>query len=91
MSVDDIPEPYRSAHRESFRSREQLLASRWVGCFYCCMIFGPKSILEWVHGGKTALCPVCWVDSVLPLTAEQFDSEFLLEMRKYWFAPAEEK
>lgn len=81
-----IPEPYRSAHKESFRSREKLLASRWVGCFYCLMIFAPKSIKEWIDDDQTALCPICSIDSVLPLTAEQFDSDFLEQMRRHWFA-----
>lgn len=89
MSADEapIPELYLSAHKARFRCRPQLEASRWVGCFYCLMIFRAKSIREWIDDNQTALCPVCQVDSVMPLTAEQFDSDFLPEMRRYWFTP----
>ena len=34
---------------------------------------------------KTALCPICSIDSVMPLTVEQFDSDFLEQMHHYWF------
>lgn len=75
-----IPEPYRSAHKQSFRSREKLEASRWVGCFYCTTVYAPKLIKEWIDNNQTAICPICGIDSVMPLTVEQFDSDFLERM-----------
>lgn len=84
-----IPEPYKSAHEVSFRSRERLQASRWVGCFYCVTIYSPKSIRKWADEEQTAICPVCGIDSVLPLTEEQFNSDFLEQMHHHWFALTE--
>lgn len=87
----EIPEPYRSAHKECSQHRQQLLASRWAGCFYCLQIFAPMTVRDWIDDDQTALCPVCGIDSVMPLTAEQFESEeFLPKMRAYWFAPTPE-
>lgn len=87
--VDDVPDPYKSAYKASSRNRERLMTSRWVGCFYCLMIYLPESIREWTDGNQTAICPICHVDSVLPLTVEQFDSDFLEQMRRYWFSTTE--
>jgi hypothetical protein len=80
-----IPQVYQDAHEKSFRSREQLVAAKWVGCFYCGVVFKPTLIKEWWDDGETAVCPVCGVDSVMPLTTEQFDSDFLEQMRYHWF------
>lgn len=86
--MQGIPEPYKSAHAAAFRSREQLLASRWVGCFYCGALYAPKSIRKWIDDGETALCPVCGIDAVLPMSMEQIDSDFLEQMNHHWFYPA---
>ena len=40
--------------------------SRRCGCFYCGSIFDPKEIRKWADHGRTALCPRCGVDAVLP-------------------------
>jgi hypothetical protein len=50
------------------------------------MIYAPKSVKKWIDGDQTALCPVCGIDSVIPLTAEQFDSDFLEVMNRHYFA-----
>lgn len=54
----------------STNHRTQILASDICGCFYCCSLFLPAAIEEWVDEdddgiGATALCPYCGVDSVL--------------------------
>jgi hypothetical protein len=85
MTHNDIPEPYKSAHQASLRSRDKLLASRWVGCFYCGLVYAPTTIKKWIDDDQTAMCPVCGIDSVLPLTVEQFASDFLEQMHHYWF------
>ncbi len=81
------------AHRHSSNHREELLASEHCGCFYCCSLFPPTAIEEWIDEwqgvGQTALCPVfeCGIDSIIgsesgyPIT-----KEFLQRMKAYWFA-----
>lgn len=56
-TINDIPEPYRSALSASFRSKDKLLASRWVGCFYCGLIYAPRTVREWWDDGQTAVVP----------------------------------
>lgn len=82
---DHIPEPYRSLHKQAYKNREQILASKLVSCFYCCRTYPPSEITEWTDNDQTAICP-CWVDSVLP---GQYTPEFLREMYKWWFAVKE--
>lgn len=86
IEIDDNPvkEPYRSAHKFSSLHKELILKSKQVGCFYCCSIFDPKQIIEWIDTDQTALCPICGIDSVLP--EEHFQNEqFLREMEHEWF------
>jgi len=77
------------AHEVSFGNRQLVEASENCGCFYCCEIFKPQDIKEWVKEGdgrETALCPRCGIDSVLPSQAGFLvEKEFLQEMEKYWF------
>lgn len=86
-----MPTPdYVSAHRHSSRHRDEVLASQTCGCFYCCSIFRPSEIREWIDEwegvGQTALCPKSGIDSVVgsesgyPVTVE-----FLEAMRVHWF------
>ena len=44
---------------------------------------------KWADEEQTAICPVCGIDSVLPLTEEQFNSDFLEQMHHHWFALTE--
>ena len=57
------------AHRHSSRHRAEVLASDQCGCFYCCLVFAPSEIQEWVDVwegvGQTALRPHCEIDSVI--------------------------
>lgn len=87
-AIDDIPEPYRSAHEAAFRNRDALLAAKWVGCFYCGVVFKPRQIREWVQDQEkeTGICPICGIDSLIPMTPEMFDSDFLERMHTHWFA-----
>jgi len=81
------------AHRHSIRHREEILASKSCGCFYCCETFPSSQIAEWTDEwegvGQTAVCPRCGIDSVIgsesgyPVTRE-----FLKEMHDHWFRAA---
>ena len=86
----DYPESVlKDAHKRSFRNQEAMNGSELAGCFYCCKVYAPSQVKEYVRencDGRTAICPKCGIDSVLgsvsgyPLTAE-----FLEAMHEYWF------
>ena len=75
------------AHAHSASNRAELDRSKQAGCFYCCEVFDPKQIENWVDDGQSALCPTCGMDSVIgdasgfPVT----DKHFLKDMNKLWF------
>ena len=89
--VASFPEEIRAAHRHSSNHRAEIEASKACGCFYCCSIFGPADVQEWVDEnragvGQTALCPVCAIDSVLGDRSDfLMTPEFLQKMKHYWF------
>lgn len=79
-------ENIKSAHRHSERNKKALASAERCGCFYCCAIFSPVAIKEWVEEEDTALCPHCSIDSVIPeLPLLPLSTEFLEEMCELWF------
>ncbi len=75
------------AHTHTVRHRFELEASQAAGCFYCCEIFSPAEIEDWVDDNDCALCPHCGIDSVIG-EASGFpaaDKKFLKEMNEFWF------
>jgi hypothetical protein len=88
--VAAFPADIQKAHGHSSDHRAEIAASTTCGCFYCCSIFPPEGIEEWVDEvdgiGQTALCPRCGIDSVIgdrggfPISAE-----FLNRMKAHWF------
>ena len=86
-----MPHDFREAHVHSSYHRKEIETSGTCGCFWCCSIFQPSDILDWYDDdetgqGQTALCPRCFIDSVIgsnsgfPIT-----SEFLLSMKDFCF------
>lgn len=57
---------------------KEILRSKICGCFNCLNMFPPTDITEWIEelkdcprgSGKTAVCPICDIDTVLPDTIE---------------------
>lgn len=50
--------------KRSFKAREALEKAEQCGCYYCIEVYEPKLIECWVD--KTAVCPKCGIDSVVP-------------------------
>ena len=77
-----------NAHKHSKNNREEIMRSKFCGCFYCCRTFGANPIKEWVdRGADTALCPYCGIDSVIgDASGLKLDKPFLLEMKEFWFS-----
>lgn len=80
--VGDIIE----ARKHSRNNREEITHSHTCGCFHCRKRFNPAEITDWIEGEKTAVCPVCGVDSIIgdaagfPITVG-----LLKTMKAYWF------
>ncbi|MBQ2726111.1 MAG: cytoplasmic protein [Clostridia bacterium] len=74
------------AHHFSKDNRQFIENSVNCGCFYCGRIFPGSEITQWIDGGKTARCPHCSVDSLLPEDCgHPVTDEFLKQMNEYWF------
>ena len=84
-----MPAEIRDAHKHSSNHRQELERSSEAGCFYCCSIFDPALITEWIDGRgprQTALCPRCGIDSVIgDRSGFPVSKEFLSLMRAHWF------
>lgn len=73
-------------HKKSLYNKEALEKTNLCGCFYCCETYKTNEIKEWTDNGNTAICPKCGIDSIIPLSKEDFDTKEVLEkMFKYYF------
>jgi len=78
---------FKKLHYVSGWHEEEILKSNLCGCFNCLSIFPSSEIIEWVEErencprgkGKTAICPKCHIDTVLPDTTEYELTESLLK------------
>ena len=85
------------AHRHSSNHREEVLECTVCGCFYCCHIFSPSEIKDWIDNredwtahnkeiGQTALCPQCDIDSIIGVeSGYPVTVDFLAAMMAHWF------
>lgn len=82
-----IKEKCQLAHKYSTSNQDAISRSASCGCFFCGEIFEKECVTEWIadQNGKTAVCPRCGVDSVLPNSVVKLSKEFLEEMYKVWF------
>jgi len=74
-------------HGFSFENESLVSSSVKCGCFYCGRVFDKEEIHEWIDDtkGRTAVCPYCGIDSVLPDSNVDLNDELLLQMRVKWF------
>ena len=77
------------AHSETMWNEHKIAGSTLCGCFHCMEIYEPGDIYEWISdvgSEKTALCPYCDTDSVIPdASGFPVTKEFLKEMHEYWY------
>lgn len=82
--MDNLEEIYNY----SINNEDKIKFSKKCGCFYCKRIFNSNEIKQWANdlNGKTALCPYCFVDSVIGDSINIELTEELLEtMNKKYF------
>ena len=84
----------KQVHSECGWHEKAILNSHQCGCFYCCQIFNTSEIIDWIDEpedcprgpGKTALCPRCNIDAVLPESnLYHLNFELLKAMNKEYF------
>lgn len=91
-----MPDDIREAHAWSINNEYLISQSKLCGCFYCLALFPPSHVREWIRekrgpasesSQRTALCPDCGVDSVLPDSRDTYilGEVFLKQMRDNWF------
>jgi hypothetical protein len=80
------------AHGHSSLHGDEIAASSICGCFHCLGTYAPAQITKWLDDcidgvdGRTALCPICGIDSVIGSASSYPITEaFLGAMRRRWF------
>lgn len=63
-------------------NREALKHTLHASCFSCIQTFGSWQVTVWVDYGKTAVCPLCGVDAVIPGIIPY---EVLRKLNHEWF------
>ena len=69
----------------TIENKQQVLASQTCRCANCLATFSGAEVTEFTDKGKTAICPKCGVDAVLPDCVEGLDDQLLQEIHDYWF------
>lgn len=92
--IDPMDINFKKVHSKCGWHEKEIRQSTVCGCFFCLSIFSPSKITEWLEEdancprgpGKTALCPVCGIDAVLPDSIEYEITEKLLKaMQEKYF------
>ena len=85
-------EALKALHKKSIRNEEEILRFKSCCCFECVNFFASTDIVEWLDEGdqKTAMCPRCGFDTVLPNDPNSPISEALLkEMQTVYIGSAD--
>ena len=71
----------------SLANEKAIENSHFCGCFFCGKIFDKNLISQWINDrdGKTAVCPYCGIDSVLPDSKADLSEELLEDMYRCLF------
>ena len=67
------------ASKMSLHNADKITIDTDCSCYYCLSNFKGCDITEYVDEGRTAICPFCSIDSVLP---EKISKERLEELYK---------
>ncbi|MDO5978945.1 cytoplasmic protein [Flavivirga spongiicola] len=76
----------KRASKYSIYNMSELEKTNKAGCYHCKSTFDTSEILETTDDGKTAMCPKCGIDSVLPDSSPfKLDKKTLTKLNNYWF------
>lgn len=70
------------ADAQSTNNRAALKGSADASCYCCIKSFPSTDIIDWVDYGRTAICPRCGVDAVVPGVVAV---EKLQQFNRHWF------
>ena len=81
---------YGLVGKASFENWEAVKSSKMCGCYYCGRIFPSEELTDndWTPdpNGKTALCPYCFIDSVIgDVSGIPIQKDVLEELYEYQF------
>ena len=75
-----------SIHKHANINRDLINQSDTCGCFYCLEVFKSSEIDEWADNERTAICPKCGIDSLIPSAAGvPLTVDLLQEMHNRFF------
>jgi hypothetical protein len=85
-TIDEL----KAFYSHSIRNEESILKSNLCGCFHCISIFPVADIklsqmVVEKDGFKTAICPICGIDSLLGDASVEITAELLEAMNEYYF------
>ena len=77
-------------YTHSIRNEESIRKSNLCGCFHCISIFPVADVklsemMVEKDGFKTAICPICGIDSVLGDASVEISAELIESMNEYYF------
>ncbi|MCH5180839.1 MAG: hypothetical protein J1F32_06475 [Erysipelotrichales bacterium] len=73
-------------HAYSSNNKELIDRSNKCYCFHCKSELDSKDVHDYIDEGKTALCPKCGIDSIIPDSIDEEINEIIIvEMNNYWF------
>jgi len=77
-------EELEKLHIFSSSHKKDLKNSETASCFYCLSTFPVDGIEDFTDKGKTAICPVCDIDAVIPGN-KNITKEQLKELQQHYF------
>lgn len=88
--IKEKNEKLRRLHRYCNFNRDLIKKSKKCYCFYCKNTIDAEDMLkptvQYIDGGRTAICPKCGIDSILPdAIDEEITKEIINDMYEYWF------
>ena len=87
---------YQIHHDYTFANEDYVKSSNKCGCFHCGKIFDASEVEEEKYikeknGKRTAICPYCGIDSVIPDSKVELTSELIQLMNDEWFGGSMKK
>lgn len=70
------------APKRALKNREEISKATKCSCYSCFSVFDSKEIKNWTDQNRTAICPNCSADTVLP---EELNMDTLKQIKNYWF------
>ena len=78
--------PINLAPKYAFHNAEEIKKSKRVGCWHCQKLYAATEIRQYTDNGKTAICPFCGTDAVLPDSDLSVDMKLLENVNTFFTA-----